>query len=68
MSSVGLRGRGWRWRIIMDGRGCEGVEARTMCIVRALFGGSDRSMGYRISIEYGYRIEFWYGVRVTVSV
>jgi hypothetical protein len=21
MSSVGLRGRGWRWRIIMDGKG-----------------------------------------------
>jgi len=36
MSSVGLRGRGWRWRIIMGGRCDErGIE----CIVRALFGG-----------------------------
>jgi hypothetical protein len=24
MSSVGSRGRGWRWRIIMDGKVCAG--------------------------------------------
>jgi len=36
MSSVGLRGRGWRWRIIMGGR-FGGREMK--CMVRALFGG-----------------------------
>lgn len=58
MLSVGLKGRGSRWRITMGGERCD--KGDTMHSEGVIWRDRRdiRSMGYRLSIEYSYGIEF----------